>query len=70
MTELETPEEFVSRVNLHDTGIHGMAYDDEVATVAARDAAIRADERRNLYASATGCKKPIALAADVANSKE
>ena len=39
LMKIETPEEFVSRVN-------GMAYDDEVATVAARDTAIRADERQ------------------------
>ena len=42
MERIETPEEFVSRVNLHDRGWHGMSYQDEVAAVTARDAAIRA----------------------------
>ena len=46
MDKIETPEEFVSRVNLHDRGWHGMSYQDEVAAVAARDALIRADERQ------------------------
>ena len=43
MPKLETPEEFVSRVGLHDRGLHGMAYDEEVAAVSARDASIRAE---------------------------
>ena len=33
---IETPEEFVSRIGLHDRGWHGMSYQDEVAAVAAK----------------------------------